>query len=283
MNKAYEVITDRIIDLLEKGTVPWHRSWGGKDSMPKSLVSGKQYRGINSFLLNAANYESPYWMTYKQAKDRGGSVRHGEKGYPCIYWNWIEKQDPKTKKTKNVPFLKYYTVFNATQCKDVEYPKTAPQKTEFEPIANCEKLVNNMPTPPEIAHEGVRASYSPAMDKVRTPSPESFDSPDNYYSVLFHELCHSTGHKRRLARKSLEDNTAFGSPTYSKEELVAEMGSAYLCGWGGIENQVIDNSAAYINHWLDKLHKDSSFIVQTASQAQKAADYVLGNHSYTGT
>lgn len=275
MNKVYQVITNRIIDLLEAGTVPWHKPWGGPDSLPKSLVSGREYRGINSFILHSACYESPYWLSFKQAGDRGGHIRKGEHGYPCVYWNWVENVDKETGEIKNIPFLKYYTVFNVEQCVNLEYPRTENIENEFEPISNCERVINHMPHAPKIAHQGRRACYTPSMDTVNMPKPESFESPEDYYSVLFHELVHSTGHETRLARYSLSKWAAFGSPKYSKEELVAEMGATFLCGVTGIENQVIDNSASYIQHWLNRLKEDAHFIIPTAGQAQKAVDYIL--------
>ncbi len=279
MSKAYEVITDRIVELLEKGTVPWHKPWGGPEYMPKSLVSGKDYRGINSFLLNSACYDSPYWITFKQAKDRKGNVRKGQKGYPCIFWNWMEKENPETGKTDNIPFLKYYTVFNVEQCDNIEYPKPDVPENNHSPIERCEEIVHNMPRPPNIQHGGNAAKYTPLSDTVNMPRLGRFDSAEEYYSTLFHELSHSTGHEKRLGRKTLTELAGFGSSKYSQEELIAEMGSAFLCGMGGIENAVIDNSASYVDHWMKRLRKDPRFIVQTAGQAQKAADFVLGKYN----
>ena len=208
MSNAYQVITDRIISLLEEGTVPWHRPWGGPEDFPKNLVSGKEYRGINSFLLSTAGYESPYWLTFRQTKGRGANVRKGEKGMPCIYWNTIEIEDEKSGEMKNRGFLKRYTVFNVAQCEDVLYPPVEKVEQEFGSIEAverefgsieaCEELVAKMPNPPEIKHDGNRAAYSPSQDTVSMPRPESFESPEHYYSTLFHELTHSTGHQKRL-------------------------------------------------------------------------------------
>ena len=274
MSDAYQVITDRIISLLEEGTVPWHRPWGSPEDFPKNLVSGKEYRGINPFLLSSAGYESPYWLTFKQAKERGGSVRKGEKGMPCIYWNTIEIADTESGETKNRGFLKRYTVFNVTQCEDVPYPSVEKVEREFEPIESCEKLVARMSNPPKIEHDGNDAMYLRSRDIVRMPNAESFESPEHYYSTLFHELVHSTGHEKRLNRLPISNEALnFG---YAKEELVAEMGAAFLCGRTGLDNKTIDNSAAYIDSWLGRLRHDSRLVVQAAGKAQKAADYIIG-------
>lgn len=276
MRQAYQVITDRIVDLLESGTVPWRKPWGGEDGHPKNLVSGKKYRGINTFMLSVACYDSPYWLTFKQAKQRGGYVKKGEKGFPCIYWNTREVEDRKTGETKEVPFMRYYTVFNVKQCENVPYPINEERKNPFEPIELCERILAGMPNPPSIDRRGTLAVYSPRTDQVTIPEAERFLKPEYFYSVLFHELIHSTGHPSRLARPGITEPIVFGSETYSKEELVAEMGATFLCGHAGIENIVIENSAAYIEEWLSKLRNDNRLVVQAASQAQRAADYVLG-------
>ena len=274
---VYQVITDRIVDSLEKGTVPWQKPWGGKERHPKSLVSGRDYRGINTFLLAQGGYESPYWLTYKQAVGRGGNVRRGEKGMPCIYWNWFEKKDSETGEIANIPFLKYYTVFNVSQCDQVPSPKIETATHPHSPIDACEQVIAGMPNPPETRHGTTGASYSPLEDMIRLPSKESFHNPEFYYSSRFHEMVHATGHESRLARSGIVDTANFASDPYCREELVAEMGSAFLSGYTGIENIVIDNSAAYIDSWLGRLNQDNKLVVTAGAQAQKAADYVLGN------
>lgn len=275
MRKAYEVITDRLVSLLEEGTVPWHRPWGGPESHPKNLASGRRYRGINVFMLSAAGYESPYWLTFRQAKGRDGHVKKGEKGYPCIYWNWVERTNEKTGDKEKHPFLKYYTVFNVEQCEQIEYPAANAPKNPFSPIEACERVVQKMPRAPPIHHAGTRAFYLPSSDEVHMPPCERFDSPEAYYGVLFHELVHSTGHESRVNRPGITEPIVFGSRQYSKEELVGEMGATFLCGHSGIEKAVIDNSASYIASWLRRLRSDSGLVVKAAAQSQKAADYIL--------
>jgi len=279
MKRAYEVITNRIIHLLEEGTIPWHRPWGGPEDHPRNLVSGKNYRGINAFLLSAVGYESPYWLTYRQAKERDGFIKKGEKGIPIIYWNWQEEVDEETGEIKKRPFLKYYTVFNATQCENVEYPKPKETDTTFNPILACENIVSDMPHAPDIELGRTRAAYNPVEDMVSMPSPERFESPEKYYATLFHELVHSTGHESRVGRAGITEAIVFGSATYSKEELIGEMGAGFLCGQSGIENSVIENSASYIASWLARLKGDKKLVVQAGGQAQRAADFILNKQS----
>jgi antirestriction protein ArdC len=277
MNKVYQVITDRIVSLLEAGTVPWHRPWD-QLSWPKNLVSGKEYRGINPFLLSCTGFDSSYWVTYKQAKQKGGCVKKGEKGFPVIFWKLHEKEDAETGEQKKLPVLRYYTVFNVSQCDDIEAPESERTDREFSPIEACEKVVYNWPTGPQISFSGDRAFYRPSTDTVTMPKPERFHSNEEYYGTLFHELTHSTGHEKRLARPGVADleHHTFGDMTYSKEELIAEMGAAFLAGHTGIERTTLDNSAAYLAGWLRILKKDAKLVVLSAAAAQRAADMILG-------
>ncbi len=275
MEKAYEAITARMIQLLEGGTVPWHKPWKSGRGHPKNLVSGKEYRGINAFMLSSAKCDSPYWLTFKQAKDRGGTVRKGEHGYPCVYWNSTVKEDPERGERREIRFLRYYTVFNVLQCEGIEYPREVTHPLGFNVLETCDRVVAEMPSPPRIEHGSERASYYPSCDTLKMPHQKSFESPESYYSVLFHELVHSTGHESRLARQGITDEILFGSDKYSKEELIAEMGAAFLCGRAEIESKVIENSASYISSWLERLRNDRRLVVTAASQAQKAADYIL--------
>jgi len=280
-SKVYEIITERITALLEQGVVPWRKPWKG-GGYPKNIMSMKSYRGINVFMLASMGYTSPYWMTYKQALSVGGHVRKGEKGCPVIYWNILEKEEMKDgKKVKRkIPFLRYFTVFNLEQIDGLESVKRIASKVkaiepvEFNPIEACEGLVEAVPNPPEIEHKGGRACYSPLVDKISMPKQEMFESPEEYYSTLFHELGHATGHKDRLNRDGLAKG-GFGSHAYSKEELVAEFTAAFLCGETGIDTATIENSAAYLSNWLKKLNENPKWLVEAAAKAQKAADYLL--------
>ena len=181
----------------------------------------------------------------------------------------------KSKTTKRIPLLRYYTVFNLEQTTGIETPME-PHKQTFQPIERCEALVASMPQRPTLHHGEPRAYYRPLVDAINMPRPELFDSPEEYYSTLFHEMTHSTGHERRLNRPTLTDLCPFGSTNYSKEELVAEMGAAFLCGVCGIENRTVDNSAAYIASWLRVLKNDKQMVILAAAQAQRAADFIQG-------
>lgn len=278
---VHQIITDRIIELLKKGTVPWQKPWQGGEQLPRNLVSKKPYRGVNVFLLHAMSYESPYWLTYKQAQELGGNVKHGEHATPVVFWKWLDKTDDDGN-VKQVPMLRYYSVFNASQCEGIEkhLPATSTTTAQHNPIPEAEAIVANMPKRPDIRHGQGRAYYSPGLDFVGMPVKESFKSSEGYFDTLFHELTHSTGHESRLARKGVSGTEgnwgSFGSGLYAKEELVAEMGAAFLCGHVGIVDRTIDNSAAYIASWLQRLSDDPKLVVNAAAQAQKAADFILG-------
>lgn len=275
---AYQVITDRILALLEAGTVPWHKPWNAETGMPKNLASGKPYRGINVFMLGTQHYGSPYWLTFKQCKAPGGSVKRGEKSTPVVFWKISEYQhenDDGETETRKSFLLRYYNVFNVEQCEGIDAPTVEDVEHDHEPIPHCEQIVTGMPNAPSIEHREAQAYFRPRTDTVNMPKLSLFDTPEEYYSTLFHELTHSTGHKSRLNRKTLTDICPFGSINYSKEELCAEMGAAYLCGTTGIENRTIDKSAAYINGWLAKLRRDPKVLVNAAAQAQKAADHIM--------
>lgn len=268
---VYEIITDRITALLDKGIIPWRKPWH-PDDMPTSFDTGKPYRGINIWMLRgtqlAAGYTSNYWITYKKAQERGAQVRKGEHGTPVVYWHWIETDDDK------FPVLKYYTVFNVEQCENLDYPKPEPRNHEPD-IEAAQEIYNHMPNKPQVKIGGDRAYYSPTLDYIGMPPAETFDHMPEYYSVLFHEMTHSTGHASRLGRFDTRTHHNFGDQDYSKEELVAELGAAYLCATVGIEQDTLTNSTAYIQSWLGALENDKRMIVYAAAQAQKAADYIL--------
>jgi antirestriction protein ArdC len=270
---VYQIITGEILKQLEAGVAPWHKPWATE--LPKNLVSGRAYRGINVFLLASQGYGSPYWLTYKQATERGGHVRRGEHGSKVVFWKFdkyqTEDADGQTVERTSA-ILRYYTVFNAEQCEGV--PAPAPARI-VNPIGECERIVAGMPNPPAVGQSD-KAWYRPATDTVGMPARTTFESAEAYYSTLFHELTHSTGHPKRIGREEIERLNTFGSESYSKEELVAEMGAAMLAGVAGIERRTLANSAAYLKSWVDVLKSDSRMVVFAASQAQKAADYILG-------
>src|SRR6202163_727601 len=275
---VYEIVTEQIIRQLEQGVAPWRKPW--RTEAPCNLVSGKTYRGINPFLLASQGYGSRYWLTFNQANKLGGHIRKGEKSSIVTFWHVGEEKtvrdaDGNTRKSK--PFLlRYYHVFNIEQTEDIADKLGLGDATpRVASIEQCEAIVKGMPNSPAIQQDA-RAWYRPSTDTVGMPARGLFNSPEEYYSTLFHELTHSTGHASRVGRDGIEQLNTFGSESYSKEELIAEMGAAMLCGVAGIERKTLSNTAAYLKSWIDVLKSDSRMVVSAASQAQKAADYIQG-------
>ena len=284
---VYEIITERILEKLEEGTVPWHKPWSGGDC-PTNLVSGKAYRGVNALLLGCQDFASPYWVTFKQAKQLGGNVRKGERSTPCVLWKWIARKNNDTEtgdtNAKKIPLIRYYNVFNVEQCDGITHKRLEAEQEEPEPfnsIEFAEAIVSDYPKPPAIAHDGrASAFYRPATDSIHMPARETFDSEAHYYATLFHEMGHSTGHEKRLARPGVTNPIRHASHDYSQEELVAEMGAAFLLAEAGIDAAgLTDNSAAYIANWLKALRNDKKLVVFAGAQAQKAVDHILGRSS----
>ena len=275
-----EIITERIVAALEAGTIPWRKPWRTAGGLPMNLVSGNPYHGINVWMTIFQPYDSPYWLTFNQCRTRGGNVRKGEKGTPIIYYRLMDSKTETTKsgKPKQFPWLSHSTVFNVEQCDGLEYPK--PIMIDHDPIPICESVVNEWDDKPTIEHGGGVASYSRRRDTVNMPKLGRFDNPEYYYSSLFHELAHATGHESRQSR---DLSGCFGSTSYSLEELTAEMGSAMLCGHCGIDAKTLDNSAAYISTWLGRLKADPTLVVKAASKGQKAADMILGDKAMAPT
>lgn len=275
---VYETITARILEQLEKGVIPWRKPWASHGVMAQNYTTRKTYRGINAFILAVTPWDCPFFVTFKQAIDLGGNVRKGEKGTPIAFWNWVESKtevDAKGK-PKRIPFLRHYTAFNLEQCEGIawEMPVKA-TNPDFSPIGEADRIANGMPNPPTVRHGGDRACYNRGTDHVQMPKADAFTSSDAYYHTLFHELTHATGHESRLARKDLAEIAAFGDAAYSREELVAEMGAAFLAASAGID-PAVEQSAAYVKGWLAAIKADSKLLVMAAGQAQKAADYILG-------
>jgi antirestriction protein ArdC len=289
---TYQEITDAVIQALEEGTVIWQCPWNNA-GLPKNITTGISYRCWNLYWLNfhtlLKGYNAPYYITYKQAQHLGGTIRKGQSGTKIIYWATIElkgdaasnnQEQPavtsnyEKQQTRMVP--KVHTVFNIDQTEGIEFPEVAPFiKSEHEQIEACEKLIAAMPNKPHLITNGSQAFYSPVSDTVVVPSLQSFNQAEGYYSTLFHELAHSTGHQTRLNRKELLDTDGFGTANYAKEELTAEMTAAFLCAITGIHEPTITNSAAYIQNWLKALENDKTLVIKAAGQAQKASDYIL--------
>src|SRR6266436_4396833 len=269
---VYEIVTEQVIKQLESGVAPWRKPW--RTEMPCNLVSGKDYRGMNVFLLGSQGYASRYWLTFNQANKLGGHVKKGEHSSIVTFWH-IGEEKIKADGSKSRPFLlRYYRVFNVCQTEGIaEKLGLGESARPVASIEQCEAIVAGMPNRPKF-EQSDRAWYRPSTDSVGMPARGLFTSPEEYYSTLFHELTHSTGHASRIGREGIEQLNTFGSESYSKEELIAEMGAAMLCGVTGISPATIPNSAAYLKHWIEVLKSDSKLLVSAASQAQKAADYI---------
>ena len=282
----YQEVTNRILEILDRGVVPWKNpiKRGNGDGWPKNLSSGKRYRGINVFLLAFQawdkGYSSDYWLTFRQATSKGGKVRKGEKSSLVTFWKLFEKKDKASGEEMVLPVLRHYNVFNAEQCDGIQAPEAPELSVDvppFEPIEQATAIVSGYVDPPSIIHGGSKACYLPLTDRVMIANPEQFETHEDYFAILFHELAHSSGHSKRLARGLDEAPAPFGSPDYSKEELIAEMSAAFLNAAAGISVSTIEQSASYIEHWKKKLRGDKRLVVSSAGAAQKAADWILGN------
>jgi antirestriction protein ArdC len=289
---AYQMVTDRICSMMEQGFIPWNRPWAMAKDSAWSGCDGHIYSLINQFLL--ADPEKKYtsweemekdvageWVTFKQAIDRGGNVKKGAKGRKIVFFTMIPEKDEDGNETKKLfPFLKWTTVFKIDQCEGIEqkFHKDADCLYDFNPDKTADEVAGDY-----LQREGVKlmvkksnkASYSPETDTVKMPLPEQFRNSAEYYSTLFHELTHSTGHQNRLKR--IVKTAAFGDDDYSAEELVAEIGSASILATLGIEDAgTLRNSAGYIQGWLKALRNDKRLIVTASAKAEKAIKLILG-------
>lgn len=274
---VYALVTNKIIEFLEAGTIPWRKPWHDA-GIPRNLISKRPYRGINVVLLNALPYKHNLFLTWKQIKTLGASVLRGEKG-SIVVFNKVMEKKIETDGTTGVQIqsiMRYYKVFNVAQCKDIPPGLiAASEHTNIVPLESCARIVAGMHDCPLIHHEGYDAYYEPVQDYINIPEISSFDSYMDYYSTLFHELIHSTGHQKRVGRKELYETPHFGSEKYSMEELVAEMGSCYLKSHSGIPIETLTNSAAYIQGWLQVFKGDNRFVIYAASKAQQAVEFIL--------
>lgn len=288
---AYERITNAIIARLDAGVVPWRKGWktrGGTHhaDSPRNFISKKVYRGINFWML-AGLFQTPFWLTFKQAQQIGGKVRKGEKGTTVVFWNILKRKDKETGEEKKVFFLRYYVVFNVEQCEGIDPAKVDKLRASFQPTKEeeatpfcphdaAEGVISGYTDCPPIRYGGDTAAYSPAIDMIKMPKREDFDTEGRFYSVLFHEMAHSTGSAKRLAREGIVKFDRFGSEQYAREELVAEFASTFLLSQCDMEQPELDNAAAYIADWKRKLANDPKLLVSAASQAQRASEFILG-------
>ena len=268
----YATITDRMIAEMEHGLIPWKKPWMAS-GLAISHTTGKAYSLLNQMLLGRAGE----YLTFKQVHAEGGYVRKGEKAQMVVFWKWIEKEDDETGEITQVPFLKYYNVFHVDQCEGITAKHVAEMPDVVEADTEAETIIADY-----VAREGIQmvneqgnsAYYQPATDRIVLPLMKQFAETAEYYSTAFHEIIHSTGHEKRLNR--LDAPAHFGSEDYSKEELIAEIGSSALVHHCGLETpNSFRNNAAYIQNWLQVLKNDKRFIVSAAGKAEKAVNYVL--------
>lgn len=281
---VYTRVTSQIIEELEKGVRPWVKPWNAEHAagqITRPLRSnGQPYRGMNVLLLwsssVAQGFAAPIWMTFNQAKDLGGHVKAGSKGTPVVYadkFTKTETTDEGTEEEREVFFLKQYTVFNVEQVAGLPahfYALAAPQLDPVKRIEHAEAFCRS--TAATIRHGGNSAHYSPATDHIQMPPFESFRDAESYYATELHELVHWTKHEGRLNRDF--GRKRFGDSGYAREELVAEIGSAFLCADLGLTPEVREDHAAYLDHWLNVLKEDKRAIFAAAALAQRAADYL---------
>jgi len=266
---VYEIVTNKIIEQLEQGVIPWRKPWTNVNAV--NWVTQKPYRGINTMLLQPGEY-----ATFKQIVDAGGKVKLGEKSQIVVFWKWIDKENEETGKPEKIPFLRYYRVFEINTQVEGLQSKRENASFEHNPIEEAEAVVKSYINCPTYSFNSGDAYYLPPMDHINVPPMKDYKNIDEYYCTFFHEMVHSTGHKSRLNRPGIIEKASFGDEIYSKEELVAEMGASMLCAISGIDSSTIQNSASYISSWLRVLKGDSRLVVQAAAQGQKAADYILG-------
>ena len=284
MSKSvYEMVTERIIEQLENGVIPWEKPWTGVRSGAFNRISKRSYSLLNQMLLK---HQGEY-ATFKQWQNLGGYIRKGEKSEIIVFWKILpveEEQEEGTKTVKQIPLLKYINVFHISQVDGVK-PLPKEEMNDIEPIEQAENVLKSYWTREHIKVEhvaGNKAYYSPALDMIHLPLFEQFKNAEEYYSTAFHESVHSTMKKDRCNREEERKGkiAAFGSEEYSKEELIAEIGSANLMNIIGIETQKsFRNSAAYIQNWLSVLKSDVKFIVSAAGRAEKAVNYILNVES----
>jgi antirestriction protein ArdC len=288
--KVQETFTKMFIERIEERrangetvTAPWKRLWNPAMGQDRNLITGKAYRGGNVFMTAIQGYASPFWATKKQIVKAGGTINRQEDGKmvpytPILFWNF---PTPEQKAAGRFPFCKFYQVWNVEQTTGLE--ELAASKLEasigepVNPIEAAQELVDGWHGAPPIRYGDSRAYYTPGTDTVSMPDMQAFESAEAFYSTLFHELAHSTGHRTRLERDGVVNPVRFASHDYSEEELVAEMTAGMLTGLTGIDTpETVENSAAYLDHWLTKLKREPGWLAKAGGQAQKASDMIRG-------
>ena len=290
--KISDEIADRILELLDRGDLPpWHRPWRTTGmGEPMNALSMKPYRGVNRWLTTITQtvmeYTDPRWLTFKQAQSLGGSVMKGEKSTPVVIWKTVTRRERKNPEDDETYWLlRSYRVFNVEQtegCKLEDLPE--PDLTGHDPIEAAQAIIDAMPDPPGFSTyllEDRPPHYSPVRDQVRVPDRGRYESIEEWYNTVFHELVHSTGHTKRLDRMK-EENWSPETHAYGREELVAGMGSAMLSDTAGIGQENIVMDAAYVKHWSGVIRADRTVVVRAAGLAQRAVDFILGVEPHKG-
>lgn len=269
----YAEITNRIIAELENDCIPWQKPWVAAGCCV-SYATGKPYSLLNQMLLGRPGE----YATFKQIQQAGGNVRKGEKASMVVFWKWLTVKDEDTDEEKEIPMLRYYSVFHVDQCEGISTKHTQPLPDTISADQTAEAIITDyiQRSGVKLIHEaGDRAFYRPSTDSITLPLMAQFKSSAEYYSTAFHESIHSTGNQSRLNR--LDKTAFFGSDAYSKEELIAEIGAAVLVNHAGLEtSDSFRNNAAYIQNWLQVLKNDKRFIVSAAGKAEKAVQMILG-------
>ena len=269
----YQEITDSIIAELEKGAAPWVKPWNAPQGADKNVISQKPYRGINklitAMIVGIKGYSNPAWASYDQWQKMGGQVRLGEKATKIIFWSKATGKDTVTGESKEYAFAKAHFIFNVAQVDGIDIIVSDDKQNDNAKIDNCEATIKA--TEAKIIHGGDTACFIPSSDIIRMPEIGTFQSSEHYYATAFHELTHWTSDKKRCDRDISKGR--FGNPDYAFEELVAELGAAFLCSTHGIAGDL--RHAGYIDSWLKALKNDNKAIFKASGLAQAAADYVL--------
>lgn len=283
----YEVVTNRIVAEMEKGIIPWQKPWGGVEDGAINYVTRRPYSMLNQMLLGRAGE----WLSYKQVTEAGGRIKKGAKAGMVVFYSAAvhtgTRTNAETGEEEEVefryPLLRYYNVFHIEDCEGIASKIQAGATAAHEPMKEAEAVITEY-----VTREGLRfqndkpsdkAYYSPSRDEVVVPMLSQYRIKEEYYSTTFHELTHSTMKESRCNRKSENRVAAFGGEEYSREELVAEIGSAMLCSSVGIEcERAFRNSVAYIQGWLTRLKNDPRMIVWASGRAEKAARFILGKN-----
>jgi antirestriction protein ArdC len=289
----HQELTDRIIEKIKEGVKPWQPRWSGY-GLANNFATGNEYSGINFFILNLLSpHPIPYYLTYKQAKEKGGQVKKGSKAERVyFYTSYYKDEDGKNMsesegqkihaeggKVNRIAFLKHYNVFNVADIEGIEVEAPEKMLTQHERITACEAVIKGYKNGPKhITKDPDSAFYLPKSDEVNLPQLERFKTPEGFYLTMFHELAHSTGHESRLSREGVTEPVKFKSERYAREELIAEMGAAFLAGHAGIGGEDVEvQNAAYLSSWLGVLENDTTLIFKAAAEAQKAVNRILGN------